>query len=105
MSITENIVLAITTLNKLFIQYREEKEVKNYTVLPYLLGQHKKTENILLSAYDVSTNKTKHGWKTFQIDKIEKAELVEEYFEPNTFGYNAQDSRMRKILCSVKLNQ
>ena len=84
------------------LTYRNRDEVKNYIVLPHLLGQHKSSHSLLLSAYDVTnSNIDKRGWKTFILNNIVAVELTEEKFTTAVPGYNKYDVRMKKFLSRI----
>ena len=99
MGITEKIIAGIVSMKKLTVSYKNEKEVNQYTVLPHLLGKHKTTGNIILSAY--SEDETKPCWKTFVLANITDVKLSDEKFEHTAPNYNAHDTRISAIICAI----
>jgi len=86
-------------MKKLTISYKDEAGTKQYTILPHLLGKHKTTGNIILSAYN--ENDLKACRKTFLLANITRVELLDEQFEHTAPNYNAQDKRMSVIICAA----
>lgn len=103
MTTIEKIVYAITNMQKLEIDYSDGKTVKKYIVCPHLLGKHRQTKNLLLSAYDITSGSVS-GWKTFSLSRIKRIELLDDYFEQTSPNYNPKDIRMESIICSLSTN-
>ena len=99
MSITEKIIAGIVAMKKLTIGYKDEAQIRQYTILPHLLGKHKSTGNIVLSAYN--EDEIKPSWKTFLLANITDAKLSDEKFEHTAPNYNAHDKRMSPIICAI----
>ena len=99
MRITEKIIAGIVSMKKLTISYKDEAEIKQYTILPHLLGKYKSTGNIVLSAY--SEDEIKPCWKTFLLTNITDAKLADENFEHTSAGYNPADKRIATVICCI----
>jgi hypothetical protein len=100
MSITAKIVNGITMMSEMKIRYKDGKEIKTYIVQPHLLGKFKTTQNVVLSAYDITAT-ANVSWKSFIIQNILSADVTDESFECTAPNYNPLDSRMETIICSI----
>lgn len=72
-------------------------------VEPHTLGVSKKG-NDLLAAYQVeggSKEGNVPGWKQFNLEKIERLNVLAESFTTPRPGYTKDDSRMIKIYCEL----
>ena len=100
MSITARIVNGITAMSEMKIRYKEEKQIKEYTIQPHLLGKLKSTGNLVLSAFDTS-DKAKASWKTFLLNKVLSAELTDKSFDAAAPNYNPEDKRMETVISAI----
>jgi len=87
--------------NKNFLEFYYDGHFRK--VEPHTLGVSKKG-NDLLSAYQTSGG-SKEGkvpdWKQFNLNKIERLNVLPETFSNPRSGYVRDDSRMTKIYCEL----
>lgn len=105
MTVSEKIVLGIVSMRQMRIKYKRDNETtsEEYDCIhPHLLGINKSTGNYVLSAYYVpATEEVAPSWKTFLLESIVDAELLNEKFI-RANGYNPKDTRMSSILCNIQ---
>ena len=97
MNITAKIITAIVAMKKLKIQYDDGYEIKQYYILPHLLGKFKNTGNLVLSAWDENES----CWKSFLTTQILSIIITDDIFEHTNLGYNPQDKRMSEIISCI----
>ena len=87
-------------MSEMKIRYKDEKQIKDYTIQPHLLGKLKSTGNLVLSAYDTS-DESQASWKTFLLNKVISAEVTDKSFDTAAPNYNYQDKRMDVTICKI----
>ena len=83
-----------------------KKKVVN--VEPYLIGEHKKTKNIMLSAFFLPTTEQYFAgefedWKLYLISNVSNITIVEIPFVEIRAKYNPNPLIMEKVLFSVSI--
>lgn len=80
-------------------------------VEPHLIGRHKDTGNIQLSAWFRATrvqqlNGMTSGWRLYNLDEIDysKITVLDTLYKHTRHKYNPQDSRMDIIYCATTKN-
>jgi hypothetical protein len=85
---------AIANNNIIYFKYSKEGKIDDYFVEPFMIGEHKTTKNMLLTAYFLPNyyqilNNKKADWKFFLLNKITDIQIQNLYALENRTNYNA----------------
>lgn len=95
----EIICKSISSRKRIQFEYKHLKKV----VEPYLIGNHKDNDNIVLRAYSVdgqSKSGQIKGWKLYDVTLMNKLFSRDDNFIIR-IGYNPNDKDISNILCRV----